>query len=93
MAVNKIMCACASGLGFSVMVQMNIDDVLKEMGVTGIEVVHATVADVEPGAADLFVVGRDLASYVHHIPEDQVLVLDNIVDKDELRFKLQEKLA
>lgn len=93
MAIKKIMCACGSGLGSSLMVQMNIDDVLAELGRSDISVDHTTISDVRPGAADLFVIGRDLESFVSGIPEEQRIVLTNIVDKDELRTKLQEKLG
>lgn len=41
---------------------MNVQDVLKDLGVDGVEVEHSTVSDVMPGAADLFIVGRDLGS-------------------------------
>ena len=93
MAIKKIMCACGSGLGSSLMVQMNIDDVLAELGRSDISVDHTTISDVQPGAADLFVIGRDLESFISGIPEEQRIVLTNIVDKDELRTKLQEKLG
>lgn len=93
MAIKKIMCACGSGLGSSLMVQMNIDDVLAEFGRSDISVDHTTISDVQPGAADLFVIGRDLESFISGIPEEQRIVLTNIVDKDELRAKLQEKLG
>lgn len=62
MAIQKILCCRGSGLGSSLMVEMNVQDVLKDLGVDGIEVEHSTVSDVMPGAADLFIVGRDLGS-------------------------------
>lgn len=91
MAIKKIMCACGSGLGSSLMVQMNIDDVLRDLGKTDVTVDHTTISDVVPGAADLFVIGRDLENFVSDIPEDQKVILVNIVDKDELKTKLKEK--
>lgn len=91
MAIKKIMCACGSGLGSSLMVQMNIDDVLRDLGKTDVTVDHTTISDVVPGAADLFVIGRDLENFVSDIPEEQKVILVNIVDKDELKTKLQEK--
>ena len=91
MAIKKIMCACGSGLGSSPMVQMNIDDVLRDLGKTDVTVDHTTISDVVPGAADLFVIGRDLENFVTDIPEEQKVILVNIVDKDELKTKLQEK--
>ena len=91
MKVKKIMCACGSGLGSSLMVEMNIQDVLKKMGISGVEVTHSTTSDVHPGAADLFVVGRDLADFIKDIPDEQKIVLVNIIDKNELEEKLREK--
>ena len=91
MKVSKIMCACGSGLGSSLMVEMNIQDVLKKMGIEGISVSHSTTSDVKPGAADLFVVGRDLADFIKDVPEEQIIVLQNIIDQNELEEKLREK--
>ena len=93
MTVRKIMCACGSGLGSSLMVEMNIQDVLKKLGVEGVEVVHTTTSDVKPGAADLFVVGRDLADFVKGVPEEEIVVLNNIIDKGELEEKLRGKFG
>lgn len=90
MEVHSIMCACGSGLGSSLMVEMNINDVLKKMGKSGITVTHSTTSDVRPGAADLFVVGRDLADFIKDVPEESKVILSNIVDKNELEQKLTE---
>nr|WP_317285584.1 PTS sugar transporter subunit IIB [uncultured Parolsenella sp.] len=88
MEVRSIMCACGSGLGSSLMVQMNIESVLKELGKSDITVGHTTTSDVTPGMADLFVVGRDLADFIKGVPEEHKIVLTNIVDKNELKEKL-----
>ena len=90
--IRKIMCACGSGLGSSLLVEMNIQEVLAEFGITGVEVTHSTTSDVRPGAADLFVIGRDLADFVKGVDEDQKVVLTNIVDKAELKEKLRVSL-
>ena len=39
-------------------------------------------------AADLFVVGGDLAAFVEHLPHK--IILDNIMDMNELEGKLKE---
>ena len=93
MAIQKILCCCGSGLGSSLMVEMQIQDVLNELGVSGVEVVHSTVSDVTPGAADLFIVARDLEDFIANIPEDEKIVLSNILDKDEMKEKLTEKFG
>ncbi len=91
MAIQKILCCCGSGLGSSLMVEMNVQDVLRELGVDGVEVEHSTVSDVMPGAADLFIVGRDLGDFIANISDEEKVVLDNILDKEELKGKLSEK--
>lgn len=88
--VSKIMCACGSGLGSSLIVHMNIEEALKALGVDGVEVVHSTISDIHPGAADLFVVGGDLGDFIEGVGDDQKIVLNNILDKDELKTKLAE---
>ena len=92
-SINKIMCACGSGLGSSLIVHMNTEEVLKELGVDGVEVVHSTISDIHPGAADLFVVGGDLGDFIEGVGDDQKIVLSNILDKDELKTKLKEHLG
>lgn len=85
------MCCCGSGLGSSLIVRMNTEDVLKEMGRSDIEVTHASLSDCAPGAADLFIVGGDLEAFVEELPEK--IVLKNILDKKELKEKLEVELA
>ena len=93
MAVQSIMCACGSGLGSSLIVHMNCEDVVRDLGFDGITVDHTTISDINPNAADIFVVGGDLGSFLDGIPEEKKVVLDNILDKDELKAKLAEKLG
>ena len=59
--IRKIMCFCGSGLGTSFLMEMNINTALNNLGITGVEVMHSTIDDVMPGAADLFVCSQELA--------------------------------
>lgn len=93
MAIQSIMCACGNGLGSSLIVSMNVEDVCRELGHDGIAVDHTTISDINPDSADLFVVGGDLEAFLGAIPEDKKVVLDNILDKDELKAKLAERLG
>ena len=53
--MKRIMAVCGSGLGSSFMVEMNITDVLNELGVSGeYEASHTSLADVTPSDADIF---------------------------------------
>ena len=79
----RIGTACGSGLGSSFMVQMNIESILNEWGVNGVEVEHYDLGGADPSAADIWIVGRDLADSAGHLGD--VRVLTSIIDMDEVR--------
>lgn len=84
--IKKIMCCCGNGLGSSMLARINVQDILNEEGIRDIEVVNDTIADCSEGAADLFIVSKDLEDSVSGI--DNKIILDNLMDKDEIRNKL-----
>ena len=88
---KKIMCFCGSGLGTSSVMEMNAKKALQSLGVTDVEVVHSTIDDVMPGAADIFICGSDLK----HMGEKagKTIGLDNMVSAVELTEKLKEALG
>ncbi|MFV0381957.1 MAG: PTS sugar transporter subunit IIB [Breznakia sp.] len=90
MKINSIMCCCGSGLGSSMLVRMNVEKVLKNIYHENIEVSHSSVSDAVEGAADLFVVGKDLEEFVSQL--SHVIILENIMDMKELETKLKERL-
>ena len=85
----RIMAVCGSGLGSSFLVEMNIKKVLAKIGVEA-EVEHSDLSSATPGAADLFVMGKDIAESAR-MPEDKVIVLNNNVDMVELEDKLRKR--
>ncbi|MCW6659141.1 PTS sugar transporter subunit IIB [Aerococcaceae bacterium NML191292] len=86
----KILAVCGSGLGTSFMVEMNIQQVLSELGVTGVEVEHSDLSSATPDSADIFFLAKDIAEGGAHLGE--VVVLDSIIDMDELRDKVRETM-
>jgi len=82
----KIMAICGNGLGSSFMVEMNIKKVLKKLNITA-EVEHADLSSAIPSEADLFVMAKDIAASAN-IPENQLIVITNLVDIKELETKL-----
>lgn len=87
----KMAAVCGSGLGSSFMVEMNINSVLKELGITGVEVAHYDMGSATPDLADVFFVGGDLADSAQHL--GNVVVLESIIDMDELREKVRAVCA
>jgi len=82
----KILTVCGSGLGTSFMVEMNIQQLLSEMGVSGVEVNHSDLGSATPESADVFFLAKDIAEGGASL--GNVVVLDNIIDLEELRKKL-----
>lgn len=82
----KFLAACGSGLGSSFMVQMNIEKILKDLGVTGVEVEHSDVSSLSPDLADVFFLAKDVAEGV--TLDAPIVVLDSIIDMEELRSKV-----
>nr|WP_263314194.1 PTS sugar transporter subunit IIB [Mammaliicoccus sp. Marseille-Q6498] len=87
----KILVVCGHGLGSSFMVEMNAQEGLKNLQApSDIKVEHSDIMSASPDMADLFICGRDLEENAQRLGE--VIVLDNILDKEELQNKLEEKL-
>ena len=90
--MKKIMAVCGSGLGSSFMVELNITDALNELGLSDqYEASHTSLSDVTPDDADFFVVGLDLANSATHLPN--LIILNSLLDKNELKNKLKERLT
>lgn len=84
----KIMAVCGSGLGSSFMIEMNIKKVLKNIDVTA-DVDHSDLGSVTPDLADVFVMAKDIA-YSANLPEDKVIIVNNIIDLKEIEQKMRE---
>ncbi|WP_210469875.1 PTS sugar transporter subunit IIB [Sporosarcina sp. 6E9] len=84
----KILTVCGSGLGTSFMVEMNINTILSELGITDVEVNHSDLSSAAPGDADVFFLAKDIAEGGSHLGE--VIVLESIIDMDELREKVTQ---
>ena len=83
----KFAAVCGSGLGSSFMVEMNIKKVLKKIGVEA-DVEHSDLSSAIPSEADLFVMAKDIAASAS-IPDNQLIVITNIIDINELETKLR----
>ena len=83
----KILVCCGSGLGSSFMIEMNIQNILNELGVSGIEVSHCDLSSAKGMASDIYVSTRDLSSQLEGLG-GEVISLNNMIDMEELKDKL-----
>ncbi|SDN60771.1 PTS system, ascorbate-specific IIB component [Fictibacillus solisalsi] len=84
----KILAICGSGLGSSFILEMNLQEIVNELGVSGVEVSHSDLSSATPDMADLFIAARDIAEGASHLGE--VVVIDSIIDMDGIREKVRE---
>lgn len=88
MEIKSIMCCCGQGLGSSMIVGMNVEKALKNLGVTGVRVEHTALSEITENSADLFVVGADLAPQMTNYKNK--IVLEQLMDMKEIEAKLKE---
>lgn len=89
----KIVSACGSGLGSSLMVSMKISDILKKLNVEA-EVSHSDLSSLIFSDADIYVLSKDIAESIEaqRLDQSKVISLSNILDDAEITAKLKEKL-
>ena len=75
------------------MVDMNMQDALKQLGRTDVETLHVDLSGLNRDTADHFFVGRDMYDAVAHVVgEGNVTELNSIIDKQELKDKIDAYL-
>ena len=86
--MKKILVVCGNGLGSSFIVEMNVKNVLKEMGVEA-SVSHTDLTTAKSEEADLYIGSRDLISNLED-GNKTIEGLTNILDQNELRSVLEK---
>lgn len=86
----RIGTACGSGLGSSFMLEMNIEKVLKDLGVdmSKVDVNHYDMGSATKDAADVWFVGKDLEDAARDLGD--VRILNSIIDMDELKERVAQ---
>ncbi|WP_018963803.1 PTS sugar transporter subunit IIB [Coprothermobacter platensis] len=84
----KIVAACGVGMGSSLILKMNIEDVLKELKVPA-TVDHSDISSLIGTNYDIVVVQTFYADQVKNYGK-VVVAVDDFLNKDKLKEKLQE---
>ncbi|GAA1162978.1 PTS sugar transporter subunit IIB [Streptomyces hebeiensis] len=87
----KFLAMCSTGLGSSFMVRMNIETIVRELGLADVAVEHSDISSAGPGSADVFFVAKDLEDAAQGLGD--VVVLNSIIDMDELRDAVKSAAA
>ena len=91
MSIKTVTCCCASGLGSSLLMRMNVERVLTSLGYDSIKVSHASIIDAASAGSDLYVVSGDLEKQTKSLPN--VILLNNIMSMPEIEDKLKKALG
>jgi ascorbate PTS system EIIB component len=86
----RILAVCGMGLGTSLILKMNIQSALRELGVTGVEVAHGDLASLACEQADLIVVAQDLQANCEKY--GRVVAISGVMNKADIKAKLAEAL-
>lgn len=86
----KILAVCGLGQGTSLLLRMNIEDVLRDLGVEA-DVDHMDVSSAAGERADMIVASPQLAPLLAG-HKAKVVVVTSYLDKTELKRILQENL-
>lgn len=84
-----VRCVCGSGLGSSLLLAMNTRAVLDDLKIDYENVEHTNISSFSKRGIDLVVVGADVAPALD-FDAAKMIVLTNILSKDELKTKLKK---
>ncbi|MDW2908422.1 PTS galactitol transporter subunit IIB [Mesomycoplasma ovipneumoniae] len=84
----NIKCVCGSGLGSSLLLEMNVKFVLDKLNVNYDSVEHTNISSFNSRGVDLVVIGADVAPSLD-FDKEKMVILMNILSKEELESKLK----
>ncbi|MCT4700612.1 PTS sugar transporter subunit IIB [Enterobacteriaceae bacterium H20N1] len=89
----KITVVCGNGLGTSLMMEMSIKNILKELSVNA-DVDHVDLGSAKGTPADIFVGTKDIAEQlVAQSVAGKIVALDNMIDKKAMKERLSVALT
>lgn len=86
----KILCVCGLGQGTSLILRMNVENVLKEKGVQA-DVEHTDVSSASGMQADYIVTNSELAQSLQG-HNAKIVIVNNYFDLNEIKDSLKEVL-
>ncbi|KGP74591.1 PTS sugar transporter subunit IIB [Pontibacillus yanchengensis] len=88
--MTKILVVCGNGLGSSMIVEMNVNSILKDLGKEA-EVSHTDLTSAKTEHADLYIGSEDIVGNIDD-GKKNIAKLNNLMDKQELREALENNL-
>ncbi|WP_043934725.1 PTS sugar transporter subunit IIB [Bacillus sp. EB01] len=86
----KILCVCGLGQGTSLILRMNVETVLRDLGISA-DVEHTDVSTASSVSSDYIVTSNELAQTLQGTAS-KVIIVNNYFDMNEIKTALQEQL-
>ncbi|MYL34378.1 PTS lactose transporter subunit IIB [Pontibacillus yanchengensis] len=88
--MTKILVVCGNGLGSSMIVEMNVNSILKDLGKEA-DVSHTDLTSAKTEHADLYIGSEEIIGNIDD-GKKNIAKLNNLMDKKELREALENNL-
>ncbi|MBD2801794.1 PTS sugar transporter subunit IIB [Xenorhabdus szentirmaii] len=83
---------CGNGLGTSLIMEMSIKNILKELGVEA-NVEHIDLGSAKGTASDIFIGTKDIAEQlITQNVDGKIIALENMLDKSAMKARLSAVL-
>jgi PTS system ascorbate-specific IIB component len=82
-----ILAVCGAGVGSSLMVKMNAEDILNKQKIKS-QVITSDITSAKGNQADILITTKDIYRLIKEINISEVIILDNMVSIKELEEKL-----
>jgi PTS system ascorbate-specific IIB component len=83
----RIATLCGMGFGTSMMLKLTIDDLLKEEGLKGHQVIPWDLGSFKGQKVDIVVAPTDMQSHLKDSTA-KIVLIKNLVDKEEIKEKI-----
>lgn len=85
----KILCVCGVGQGTSLLLKMNVADVMDELGYS-VDVDNTDLTSANSETSDFIVTNSEFAKQIEN--DTPVVIVENYFDKNEIKEKIEEFL-
>lgn len=90
----KVLTACGNGMGSSMVIKMKVENALRSLGQSAFTVQSCSVGEAKGLAAgyDIVIASIHLIDELEGRTQGKLVGLDNLMDDNEIKTKLQEVL-
>ncbi|NNU82784.1 PTS sugar transporter subunit IIB [Geobacillus sp. BMUD] len=86
----RFLCVCGLGQGTSLILRMNVEQVLAELGITA-DVEHTDVSTAPSMDVDFIVTNKELADSLMGVSA-KIIIVNNYFDRAEIKHALESNL-